>query len=140
MFRVKFFHTHKEAICYGRKNLALALSLLTSYAIASLWASPFPICKVRALDEVTPQRSLPASNTFNSDDITMFPWRVLERLSTLPCPPLLRSSGPPGCYEHVPDSTEMSHSRLAPQQRAVQWDLYLLASPTLQASSCLVRR
>ena len=43
----------------------------------------------------------------------MFPWRVLEGLSTLPCPSLLRSAGPSGCSELAPDSTEMSHSRLA---------------------------
>lgn len=74
------------------KNLALALSQLTSYVIASLWVSPLPICKIRALDLVTPD-SLTASNTFHSGDITVFAWRVSERLSTFPCPPLLRSSG-----------------------------------------------
>ena len=79
---------------YGRKNLAPALLLLTGFVILSLWASPFPICKIRVLDEVdlppyhpqqrhSPQYLRP----------TAFPWGVLEGLSPLPYPPLLRSWG-----------------------------------------------
>ena len=47
---------------YGRKNLASTLLLLTGYVITSLWASPFPICKIRVLDEMdlplTPRKVL----------------------------------------------------------------------------------
>lgn len=45
---------------YGRKNLAPALLLLTGFVILSLWASPFPICKIRVLDEVDLPPTSPA--------------------------------------------------------------------------------
>lgn len=84
-------------MCYGRKNLAPALLLLTGYVITSLWASPFPICKIRVLDEVdlppTPRKGLFQLQIHFIQMTAAFPWGVLEGLSPLPCLPLLRSWG-----------------------------------------------
>lgn len=53
-------------MCYGRKNLGPALLPLTGFVILSLWASPFPICKIRVLGEVDlpPTSPLPRKGLF----------------------------------------------------------------------------